>query len=330
MSTTLETFQQELREHRETLAFVFGNGINRYACVKARANAGKTSWEAMLLNLWKEITKEDFFMTNTKGEPAIPSEGVTYTEFFSILENFLQNDNRLLVKNPKKRVGLKARTKAYVERHINIRRKYHRWLQTKLAEEFDCPVMTTNYDSNIEEGMTLDPTYRTHTRYTNNFLMESYMTDDDGKAPFDEFCVWHINGSLRFASSLRIGLADYTSIINQASGRIDEWREAKRNGLPLDGLGFTRSWLRMFFEKDLCIVGLSLDTNEILLRWLLIERKKYFDNHPPEERRRTWYVSHKKDVSKGMQFFFEFLGIEFIALDNYDDVYEGIFCTTHH
>ena len=327
MSTTLETIQQELRAHRETLTFVFGNGINRYACTKARVSSRMISWEGMLLNLWKNITKEDFFMTNSKGEPTIPSEGITYTEFFSILENFLQNDNRLFVKNPKKRVGLKARTKAYVEKHIDIRRKYHRWLQKKLAEEFDCPVMTTNYDSNIEEGMMLDKTNRNLTRYTNNFLMESYMTDEDGKAPFDEFCVWHINGSLRYASSLRIGLADYTSIINQASNRIDEWREAKRNQLSLDNLGFTKSWLRMFFEKDLCIVGLSLDTNEILLRWLLIERKKYFDNHPPEERRRTWYVSKKKDVSKGMQFFLEFLGIEFVALDNYVDVYEGIFRT---
>jgi hypothetical protein len=320
----LEEIRNELRERKESLAFVFGNGINRYACSKARVGARKIAWDGMLLALWEQVCGEEFYMKNAKGEPEIPSEGISYTEFYSILENFLQNDNKLNCKNPKARVGLKARTKAYVEKNINIRRKYHHWLHKQLAEVFDCPVLTTNYDYNIEEGMTLDPDYRQLKYYTNKFLMESYMTDGDGKDPFNEFCVWHVNGALRFASSLRIGLADYMSIITQASDRISEWQKCRKNGLPMEDITFNKSWLRLFFEKDLCIVGLSLDTNEILLRWLLIERKKFFDNYP-DLKRKTWYVSKNGDVKKGMEFFLNFLDIDFIGLDNYQDVYEGVF-----
>ena len=322
--TTLEEIQKELRSRKKTLAFVFGNGINRYACGKARVSSKKIAWDGMLLALWEQVCGEEFFMKNAKGEPEIPSDGISYTEFFSILENFLQNDNRLNYKNQKARVGLKARTKAYVEKNINICRRYHRWLHKQLDEVFDCPVLTTNYDYNIEEGMILGSNFRTQTRYTNDFLMESYMTNSNGKDPFEEFCVWHVNGSLRFANSLRIGLADYTSIINQASIRINEWLDCRKKGLPLVNIGFSKSWLRMFFEKDICIVGLSLDTNEILLRWLLIERKKFFDNHP-DLKRQTWYVTKKGDVKKGMELFLQFLDIELIALDGYQDVYEGIF-----
>ena len=35
------------------------------------------------------------------------------------------------------------------------------------------------------------------------------------------------------------------------------------------------TWLHVIFNKDLFIFGLSLEENEVFLRWLLIQRAKY-------------------------------------------------------
>lgn len=320
-SIDLKKLKDELSGCKDNLAFIFGNGINRYAWNDA-GDKSDISWDGMLLHLWKDVCNEDFLICDYKNNPKIPDEGVTYTEFFNILESFLQNQNHSLPKH--KRVGLKKRTKDYVMKHINEVKDYHRKLQKLLEKSFNCPVMTTNYDYNIGEGWDFDPEYKDAKWYTNNFLMESYRAKPTVKNPFNEFSVWHINGSLKFAQSLRIGLSDYTSIISQATERIKNWRDSTKSGSPNMNIGFYKSWLRMFFEKDLCIVGLSLDTNEVLLRWLLIERKKYLDTHP-DVKVKTWYVARKGDVDVGMDFYLDFLDVELVALKDYKEVYEGIF-----
>ena len=320
-SIKLKDFKKLLSDSKDNLAFIFGNGINRYAWVKD-GDYSDISWEGMLLNLWKDVCDEDFLIRDYNNNPKIPDDGITYTEFFNILENILQEENRKLPKH--KRVGLKKRTKKYVIDHINSVKQYHLDLQSLLEKNFNCPVMTTNYDYNIGVDLDFGSEFKNAKQYTNNFLMESYRAKPGVKDRFHEFSIWHINGSLKFANSLRIGLSDYTSIISQASDRINEWTVAVKSGTPNMNIGFYKSWLRMFFEKDLCIVGLSLDTNEVLLRWLLIERKKYLDNNKLNNIH-TWYVTRKGDVDVGMDFYLDFLGVELVALDSYKDVYEGIF-----
>lgn len=320
-SIKLKELKNVLSDRKKNLAFIFGNGINRYAWIQASDNSD-ISWEGMLLNLWKDVCDEDFLIRDYNNNPKIPDEEITYTEFFNILENILQVENRKLPKN--KRVGLKKRTKNYVIDHINSVKQYHIDLQRQLEKNFNCPVMTTNYDYNLGVGLEFDSKSQGAKHYSNNFLMESYRAKPEVTKPFQEFSVWHINGSLKFANSLRIGLSDYTSIISQASDRIKEWTVAVKSGSPNMDIGFYKSWLRMFFEKDLCIVGLSLDTNEILLRWLLIERKKYLDDNKLNGIH-TWYVTRKGDVDVGMDFYLKYLGVELVALKDYDEVYEGIF-----
>lgn len=320
-SIKLKDFKKLLSDNTDNLAFIFGNGINRYAWVKD-GDYSDISWEGMLLYLWKDVCDEDFLIRDYNNNPKIPDEGITYTEFFSILENILQEENRKLPKH--KRVGLKKRTKDYVENQIKGEKQYYKDLQRLLEKKFNCPVMTTNYDYNIGVGLDFNSEFKNAKQYTNNFLMESYRAKPEITNSFQEFSVWHINGSLKFAQSLRIGLSDYTSIISQATDRIKEWTVAVKSGTPNKDIGFYKSWLRMFFEKDLCIVGLSLDTNEVLLRWLLIERKKYLDNNKLTNIH-TWYVTRKGDVDVGMDFYLDFLGVELVALKDYDEVYEGIF-----
>ena len=78
--------------------------------------------------------------------------------------------------------------------------------------------------------------------------------------------------------------------------------------------------MHIIFNRSLCIFGLGLDVNETFLRWLLIERKKYF-NMFRDRVKKGWYVCKKGSISDGNKFFLDTLGIEIIELDSYDDVY---------
>ena len=68
----------------------------------------------------------------------------------------------------------------------------------------------------------------------------------------------------------------------------EDWRGAK-------------SWLHVIFNNPIAIFGLTLNKDEIFLRWLLIERAKYFAEFP-ERYREAWYIScnEKPDMGKNL------------------------------
>ncbi|MFA7493908.1 MAG: hypothetical protein WCZ43_10395, partial [Proteiniphilum sp.] len=68
-----------------------------------------------------------------------------------------------------------------------------------------------------------------------------------------------------------------------------------------------------------------LEENETFLRWLLIERKKYFKKFSYREPK-GWYID-KKGSSRnnaGKEFFLNNVGIKTIKVDSYDDIYDTI------
>jgi hypothetical protein len=54
------------------------------------------------------------------------------------------------------------------------------------------------------------------------------------------------------------------------------------------------SWLHVVFNKPLPILGLGLGETEVFLRWLLIERARYFAKFP-KRAQKAWSV-HKPDA----------------------------------
>lgn len=78
-----------------------------------------------------------------------------------------------------------------------------------------------------------------------------------------------------------------------------------------------------FFNSSLCIFGLALDENETFLRWLLIERAKYFRRFP-ERRKKGWYVCKSDEISEGKRFYLDYLGFEMVTLENYEEIYKGL------
>lgn len=77
------------------------------------------------------------------------------------------------------------------------------------------------------------------------------------------------------------------------------------------------TWLHLVFNCDLVIMGQGLDEQATFLRWLLIERMKYYRGFR-DRKRKGWYVGLKNEMTEGKKFFLERIGFELIQLDNYE------------
>jgi hypothetical protein len=79
--------------------------------------------------------------------------------------------------------------------------------------------------------------------------------------------------------------------------------------------------MHVVFNMPLLIVGLGLEENEVFLRWLLIERAKYFRQFP-SRRHDAWYVYSDEDPpADGKRFFLRGIGIEPVRARNFDEIY---------
>ena len=80
------------------------------------------------------------------------------------------------------------------------------------------------------------------------------------------------------------------------------------------------TWLHIIFNKSLFIFGLGLEENEVFLRWLFIQRTKYFKLYGKSYR--GWYICN--DIKEGKRFFLEHLGFKIINISDYNTLYQAI------
>ena len=81
--------------------------------------------------------------------------------------------------------------------------------------------------------------------------------------------------------------------------------------------------MHVFFHKPLLVFGLRLGSDEVFLRWLLIERARYFAKHP-ERRKKGWYVcpAHDKDWSEGKDMFLRSVGLEPVKVEEWGHMFD--------
>ena len=88
-----------------------------------------------------------------------------------------------------------------------------------------------------------------------------------------------------------------------------------------------RTWLHIIFNKSLLIMGLKLEENETFLRWLLIQRSKYFAIFP-DRKHKGWYLYPKEEEEQanfyGKKVFLEKVGFEMLPVENYDVMYQHL------
>ena len=209
------------------------------------------------------------------------------------------------------------------------------------------PILTTNYDLNLltsqiyykDSSVKKDkkpacvPGKKNFPRVYNFF---NYYANTEYKANTYDcrkcFGIWHIHGIKCYKESLKISSNDYMSLITYMKkkflkGNKQIWAP---NSNEYSEWEARNSWLDIFFNNDLIIMGLALDVQELDLRWLLIERAKHIKARKLNITTIYYYTEHDiknlfiKENRKNPNckyLFFKSLGIDLIET-SCKDLYE--------
>lgn len=292
--------QNIIKKNASNLAFLVGNGINIHFGNKT------DSWNDLLLELWHDYS----FYTKT----SIP-EGISLTEFYDILEigNYQQEDFT---------DELQKRVVEIMEGWSSDSR------QNELIDKIkalDAPILTTNFDSLIPTTMNLKFHKITKKGFTAWYPWSCYYSDKQLTDPLQGFGVWYINGMVKYHQSIKLGLSQYMRNVHRATSMFSGESGNKTHLDSPEWEGHS-TWLNILFNRSLMIFGLSLDENETFLRWLLIQRAKYFRMYQ-YNKKQGWYLHQLEndgDLSDGKRFFLESVGFEVLTLQKYSDIYESI------
>jgi hypothetical protein len=285
-----------LRRNRDDLALVIGNGIHRYG--PRRVN----SWDALLIELAQR---------NGVELDEMPS-GASATEIFDVIE-----------------IRARGRSGELSKEFCELMRDWRPLLHHRAIMDWSIrhavPVLTTNFDEVLSEAADARLIRPDVKGFTDWYPWDSRYALELFDDPCDGFGIWHINGMARYARSIRLGLTHYMGSVQ----RTRDWLHRGESRLfeAKDRVRWAgrRTWVHLVFNKPLLIFGLGLRENEVFLRWLLIERARYFakfeDRHQP-----AWYIyTHNADdkTQQGRHFFLENIGIQCIEAADYDAIYDG-------
>ncbi len=312
MSENWEIIRKEIKEHR--LALVIGNGINRYQQEKDNCSSKKDdcSWGKVLMDLCT------FFLFEYKADADSMFNKLSHTELYDLI--------CLHIHQEKPTAGeIKIVRDKLIEIISQIKAgKIHKEWQN-FAKKHNIPILTTNFDSNLEKGLT---EYRLATNKSNQkrfsvaYPWDVYYANNSvppKNSIREQFGVWHINGMLKRKSSIRMGLSNYMGSVSFAGNLIHHKDRSLYNLNHGGNWAGSKTWMDIFFYNSLYIFGLSLDKNEIFLRWLLIERKKFHKFLGVESH--DFYIYSKEEETKIPKIFLQEIGITPIPLDNFDAIY---------
>jgi len=291
-------FQQIINKNENNVALIIGNGINQY-----EHSNGNQSWKKLLLNLWNK------FRTNPKSR--VP-EGLSLCEFYDILELSLYG-------KPNK-----------IDLQEEFCKETRNWYPTQTHHKIvnwaiihQIPILTTNFDNTLSKAGNCSMFRFNKDRFTDYYPWESYFSVNELLDPLSGFGIWHINGMQQYYRSLRLGLTHYMGSVERVRNWLHKGNESSlffgKDNINWRG---AFSWTQIIFNKPLIIFGLGLDYNEVFLRWLLIERQKYFQKFP-DRAKPAWYIYPKSEQNdKGKLFFLKWTGVKPIMTDGFDDIYK--------
>lgn len=274
------------RNNLQEVALFVGNGVNRASNIMP-------TWDDLL----ESITQEPF-----------DKKGLTYTEIYDIIElsRLDHKDLKLLICNE-----LEIKDSYSLLPHNRI---------MNLAKSYNAPVLTTNFDNALERsiGAELYRTRDTRKGFSRHYPWDSYYGLEKFSNPRGNFGIWHVHGVVKYADSIRLGLTDYMGAVQKARdlvhGNEERLFEGKRTQM-WDGY---HTWLHIWFNSPLIIFGIGFGIDEVFLRWLLIERRKYYRiyNHDME----VWYIS-TGDSDPSTINLMQNLGVEIVRESDYSNIY---------
>jgi hypothetical protein len=274
------------------VALLIGNGINRYD-----ASESGNSWGDLLDRL-----------ARTRLNPLYSSvpEGISLTEFYDVLDLAGASPTNL----QKQFCDLMASWKP---------RGQHQRI-AEWAKRHQAPVLTTNFEGSIGESVGCSLQRIGHSKFTAYYPWESYYGTESLANPCEGFAVWHVNGMQRYRQSIRLGLTHYMGSVQRARPWLHKDSNRLLAGNDMRSWPGASTWLQIMFHKPLIIIGLKLAQDEVFLRWLFIERAKYFRRFP-ERRQDAWYVHEGGDNDPGKFLFFGAVGVQEIRVADYKEIY---------
>lgn len=294
-----------LRDLRSNVALVIGNGINMHG------GAESNSWVKLLLEI-AHYCNVDI--------DAVP-KGTALTEFYDVLE-LRASGTRAPNEDPKVVLGLQSRFCELMKEWKPLR---HHARIMGWAVRHKVPVLTTNFEEVLSQAAGCGFIRPPERSFSDYYPWECRFADEMHEDPCAGFGIWHVNGMRRYRRSIRLGLSHYMGSVQRARTwlhRGDANLFGAKNRRNWDG---ARSWVHLIFNKPLLIFGLGLGESEVFLRWLLIERAKYFRKFPGREHP-AWYVyTHdpKDEGERGKHFFLEGIGINCVRAHDYAEIYDN-------
>lgn len=289
-------FADIVQNNKSDVAFIVGNGINRFKSIFAN-----NSWDELLVELWNKHSRSN------KSEIPV---GIALTEFYDVLE--IRHNNKPASNNLQKEFCEFMKKWRPLEHH----KAFIKW-----ATENQSPVMTTNFDNTLSDAGECTLHRSSKRRFTSYYPWESYHSINEISDPNRNFAIWHINGMQCYHQSIRLGLSHYMGSVERARKWLHKGDERRLfSGEHQNEWYGVDTWLNILFKKPIAIFGLSLGQTEVFLRWLLIERAKYFSKFP-ERKKEAWYIYTGDKPASGKIMFFKNLGITPVPANNYDELY---------
>lgn len=343
----------------ERPAFLVGNGINR-------ADGCTMSWEELLMDSlqaeMRNAPKNDddtrmlFKINNTSASVQIsvdisnqksmknPMKSLSYPEIAELALLRKSPESYDKDSKPEFLSVVTEKIKANIEKASRFNDNHEK--MAGFAQEHKIPILTTNFDRNFLrtscfEGQDLD-------KIRLNWIKSDKKIEKDCEAPDEkkqydyqtlknacfhpkslnkiedihsEFAVWHIHGVISRPKSLCYTNWDYFNYCAKIKeiSKEKKWDDHKNDS----------TWVDIFLDNDLIIMGLGLDSFETDLRALLSERniKHKVTKHIKEEWKKpaTIYIYRKEAAETEMpsckKALFEALGIRCVPMEQ-DEIYE--------
>lgn len=275
--------------NNERFAFLIGNGPN------LRSN---------LMPSWKDL------LSRIADPPiSFDLEGLSNTEVYDLIE--LNSVNMAAPEDIKQKVCecLSLDDSSGLEIHSRL---------MSLAIDYDAPVLTTNFDSAFEDSIKAKIHHFDSKTFTRFYPWKSYYGLKPVESPTSSFGIWKIHGDVRYKDSIRLGLSDYMGSVERARKLIHNGENRLFRGKRGEHWQGDKTWLQIWFSMPLIIFGLGCNVDEIFIRWLLIERKRYFNihNYPMK----VYYVSKGRPAASICNLL-KPLSVEIKIIEDYDDLY---------
>ena len=280
---------------KERPSLLIGNGINMHD------GAATSSWDDLLDKLAKQQG-----LSLTKAE----RDEMSNTEFFDVLD---------LAKPLESRSTLQ---REFCDLMKSWRPTKHHARISRWAERHSRPIVTVNFDENLSKSIGAE-LIRPRKGFTDYYPWSSYFSHNEISSPRDEFAIWHAHGMMQYMRSIRLGLTHYMGSVQRARSWVYNVEDSLRESIKRGSTNWrgSNTWLDVLFFSPVMIFGFSFGKDENLLRWLFLERAK-LQKIAPQPSGNTWFVERKSENSRNRKAFFERLGVEFVTVDSYAEIYE--------